>query len=298
MQERPEWESKERVVLAWAKRGVGGCLALVDHALDIACVSAELLRLRPVLEPLEGKAGRPLTQVDVARLSLLAGLHDSGKACREFQTFILGRGCWAGHTEVLRNVLCQERGAGLRDRVHAALGCESRQHWFESREIELAYWGAVLAHHALLPREPQRRPLWDSWCRYGSYDPCAALRQMVRGVELAFPEATDKDGDRLPGADDFCGLFAKVVKFADQTGSVRSTFPWPANGAPLGEERIQWARERARKVIGAPGAVDSLVDALQDRCIINGRIVRLPRHRWYFEPRRRAVATSFETTAA
>ena len=55
-------------------------LTLVAHCIDVAAVVAALLELPTWRARLEALAKRPLTAVDIARLVVLAFLHDVGKA--------------------------------------------------------------------------------------------------------------------------------------------------------------------------------------------------------------------------
>lgn len=282
-------EISQRVEPVWAKRDFPyGWLGLVEHAMDVASVVEELLRLPRVVAPLERHAAQPLHPVAVARLAFLAGLHDAGKACREFQAFLLW-GPRAEHTDVLWNVVGTDSADGrvsaLSACVRAALGCDRRSFWFSTSEVERVYWGAVLSHHAPLPFVPLESSSPASWSRSPSGDPCARLHRLVTDLERVLPQAFVDDGSVLPSGTDFHGLFGKVVKYADQLASASGAFPLPATGVPFGLQRYWWARGRARDVVARSGLVDELGQHLADFSLFGGRMIQLPSHRWWFSPK-------------
>jgi hypothetical protein len=69
----------------------GGTRSLIGHSLDVAYAAEGLLSFGVTRERLSALAGFPLTDVHVARLAVLAGLHDTGKACVGFQRRLAGR---------------------------------------------------------------------------------------------------------------------------------------------------------------------------------------------------------------
>ena len=285
-----EREISQPVEPVWAKRDwPHGWLGLVEHAMDVASVAEELLGLPGVVRPLERHSAHRLHSVAVARLAFLAGLHDAGKACREFQACLLG-GPRADHTKVLWNVVgmnaADGRVSALSACVRAALGCDRRSFWFSTSEVERVYWGAVLSHHAPLPFVPLELSSSVSWSRSPSGDPCARLHRLVTDLERVLPQAFVDDGSVLPSDTDFHGLFGKVVKYADQLASASGAFPLPATGAPFGLQRYGWARGRARDVVARSGLlVDEMVRHLADFSLFGGRMIQLPSHRWWFSPK-------------
>jgi len=76
--------------MPWGKlnRGASGEIEthpLLDHMTDVAVVFDHLLRIHSVSRALEVAAGRAISEVDHARLTVLAFLHDVGKANAGFQ---------------------------------------------------------------------------------------------------------------------------------------------------------------------------------------------------------------------
>src|SRR5580704_16738500 len=83
--------------LAKTDRATGQTRSLIGHSLDVAhCVHAMLTR-GVARERLGMAAGIVLNDVHAARLAVLAGVHDMGKATNGFQDRIHGRGRGTGH---------------------------------------------------------------------------------------------------------------------------------------------------------------------------------------------------------
>lgn len=77
-------------VFPWGKlqRTADGAVqahSLVDHMTDVAAVMYRLLQLPGIQRAAQQAAGRKLSEIDIARLAVLAFLHDLGKANTGFQ---------------------------------------------------------------------------------------------------------------------------------------------------------------------------------------------------------------------
>src|SRR6478672_620869 len=83
--------------IAKSDRQTGSTRSLIGHSLDVAhCVHAMLTR-GASRRRLGAAAGLDLSDVHVARLAVLAGLHDMGKSTNGFQERINGMGRGTGH---------------------------------------------------------------------------------------------------------------------------------------------------------------------------------------------------------
>jgi hypothetical protein len=118
--------------LAKTDRATAETRSLISHSLDVAhCVHAMLTR-GVCRERLSMAAGIVLTNVHAARLAVLSGIHDMGKATSGFQDRIHGRGRGTGHvTEAIAVVNAQ---GGLPDAVRSALRTEIINEWFDDPE--------------------------------------------------------------------------------------------------------------------------------------------------------------------
>ena len=92
----------------WAKLRLSGGklerLGLEQHSVDVAAVFGALVEIPVVRDRLEQLGRMPLTAASLARLSVLAFLHDIGKASAGFQSkslpaearpsWLARAGCW------------------------------------------------------------------------------------------------------------------------------------------------------------------------------------------------------------
>lgn len=105
-------EPDSSVTVAWAKSPKR--ISLIDHSIDVAAVASALLRLSTIRHRLAALAGRPLTDVDVARLCFFVGLHDAGKVNHGFQAKLRNEQPWAGHIGPLWAIQGRTHSASIR----------------------------------------------------------------------------------------------------------------------------------------------------------------------------------------
>src|SRR6516165_2722253 len=165
--------------IAKTDRETGATRSLVGHSLDVAhCVHA-MLSYGASRKRLGEAAGLELNDVHVARLSVLAGLHDMGKATNGFQDRISGRGPGTGHVaEAIAAVNAQGR---LCDAVRSAICADLINTWCDDPQSVLY---AIFCHHG----EPVAQPRIDAasatlsqqWTALTAYDPCAEVDALVK----------------------------------------------------------------------------------------------------------------------
>lgn len=246
---------------------------LADHMTDVASCLLALARCQAVRRNLERSAGRPLTEIDLARLAALAFLHDIGKACSGFQ----GR-CWSaqdpcaalwphtcGHGPEGWQLLTRHPSIANADAILAGLPLEAMVNWGEEAVFLLLQ--ASISHHG--------RPIGDSdrvasaaWrvVRQGNrllYDPAATVAELGRRLQALFPEAFTADAHSpLPDRPAFVHLFGGLVQLADWLGS--DTRPGFFPFSEPGENRSSTSAERARHAVRAIGLdVQPWLDALR-----------------------------------
>lgn len=236
---------------------------LVDHMIDVAACFEGLCVCRSIRRSMNMAAGRELDDRDIARLSVLAFLHDIGKANSGFQAKR-----WKNPQDIPKEWP-----------FHAGHGIEAiklfeseAQQSIEALIEQICTWGdaceplliASISHHG--------RPLKDhpgDWNKniwkpvVGIYDPAAVLQDIGERVAEIYPQAFEAGGKPLPDAPAFGHLFAGLVQLADWLGSDTDFFPFSEKG----ENRAVTAKERARKAISVIG-----LDADDWRSKLNARV--------------------------
>jgi CRISPR-associated endonuclease/helicase Cas3 len=229
-------------------------LSLTDHCIDVASVFRELCDLPAIRRNLDHEAGRPLTGIDLERLTVFALLHDIGKCNHGFQAKENPRARnVAGHVREVAALLANE---DLRAQAVVALGLEDMQGWFHDPESDLLRMIlASVSHHgqpgfvldALDRLEAARYATF--WRKEGAYDPFAPLAQLGRAAREAFPRAFDGQAEALELTPALEHRFAGLLMLADWLGSHREAFfPFHQEGS-----RIPWARRQARRALSAVG---------------------------------------------
>lgn len=240
-------------LIAWGKfdANTGATHPLTAHMLDVAACFFAIATTRPVRRALARVAGRKLSELDIMRLTVLAFLHDVGKANSGFQakrwlvgTKALPQG-WptpAGHTNEslcffsIENLLTQ-------------LPADEMGTWGSAC---FSLWRASISHHGRPVQEPSlvNLKIWQSVVLRGQtvYEPQATLHDIGACLKKWFPSAFESGPD-LPDSPHFQHLFAGLVQFADWLGSDTRFFPY----SQPGEDRNQWVWQRAREAVQKVG---------------------------------------------
>jgi len=214
----------------WAKYDArtGASLSLLAHSLDVALVFRALCNVKGVRRSLTNCTAAPLTEEVIARLAVLAMLHDLGKANLGFQDKIKpGKRDRAGHIKELEPLFSEP---DLQDKFLASLPRGVLQ-WFGDPASADNYFYAIFSHHGrpvefLGSRAGNYRIARDVWWRpTKNRDPFAAIAAISLFAEEAFPEAFQKDGPPLPSESPFVHRFAGLVMLADWLGSHAYWFP-------------------------------------------------------------------------
>ena len=231
--------------------------------MDVAAVFEALAVLPSIRDRLARLAGGELTETVIARLALLAFLHDIGKVSVGFQSKSLPtevRGRWladariewnqCGHTHVVAGLLFNAEMK--RKMVDTGFPLADMDRW-GSPVLDL--WLAAISHHGepilaedlCTTKERRWTHLWEST---DGYDPMAAVAALGRRARRWFPAAWGSNAaePELPGAPAFVHYFAGLVSLADWIASNDAAGFFPYDGHGDGE-RAQFSRARAREVL-------------------------------------------------
>ena len=230
---------------------VVGWHSLIDHMTDVAACFNRISNCHSIRRALDVSATRVLTEIDIARLTVLAFLHDLGKANSGFQAKR-----WKSEADI---------PSGWPVRIHAGHGAEAFKLFAEPSAADafapladqLCTWGdscdclliASISHHGRPVKEGQGidRKIWKS--SPGVYNPSATLQEIAARAPAFYPHAFDPGGEPLPGAPAFAHLFAGLVQLADWLGSDTRFFPFTEPG----EDRAITAPRRAAEAVAAIG---------------------------------------------
>jgi len=251
-------------VFPWGKLDRTGPItrhhSLLDHMTDVASVMAELLRIPAIDRSLARSAGRPLHDVDKARLTVLAYLHDIGKANAGFQ----GR-FWTDAQEKPKGWLAPATGHGPQgwgliedarqgmhwpQRILEGLPLEAFDTWGEAW---LPLLHASISHHGRPVQPEGGASLWKPVEHAGQllYDPAHAVAAMGEAIQQQFPRAFAAGAGELPETAAFAHLFTGLVQLADWLGS--DTRPGFFPFSQPDEVRAGTAPARARHALQAIG---------------------------------------------
>ena len=201
---------------AIAKRDktTGDTRSLIGHCQDVVLAAAGLLTAPVTRARLESACGQVFTPVHQARLTVLAGLHDAGKALNGFQDRITGRSRGTSHLAELLAALQAD------NRTQAALRVDLLSAWFSDPSAALV---SSVCHHggpvkaadisAAMAQTPVQLGVRDD-----GYDPVAEMDGLMVALLDRFPEAL-LPAPTIPWTASLDHLFAGLVMGADWLGS-------------------------------------------------------------------------------
>lgn len=220
--------------------------------LDVAVCFYAIAQTQAVRRSLNWASVKSLTDLDLMRLTVLAFLHDVGKANAGFQakrwraqSQALPPG-WpspTGHTNEALCIFSDELSLNQ-------LPVDEMDAWGAAC---LSLWRASISHHGRPVEEPSLidlKLIWRPVVTSGkvAYDPQATLKEIGQCAKKWFASAFEA-GPALPESPEFAHLFAGLVQLADWLGSDTRHFPF----AQADEDRNQWVWQRAREAVQTIG---------------------------------------------
>ena len=227
----------------WGKldRDAGTWHPLIDHCADVGACFEALVATSSVRLRLDTLSERPLTSIDHARLSVLAALHDLGKFNHGFQRKAddAPRDT-AGHVNEIMGPI--RSGGRVAREIGSVLGD------IVSWQASPTLLGASICHHGGPPSSIAVKE--DLWSPSANRAPYEGIARLVAKTRQWFPLAWGPAESTLPSTPAFGHAFCGLVTLADWAGSDTEFFPYSTSG----EDRMGFARERAREMLRWVGA--------------------------------------------
>ncbi|MBS3762083.1 MAG: CRISPR-associated helicase Cas3' [Planctomycetes bacterium] len=220
---------------------------LGHHCADVGAVTEALLNSAILGKRLAQLIGRnELSKVQVARLSLLASLHDAGKVNHGFQDrWQKDHGPFIGHVRPLVDFM--EWDGEEKSAIIESLGLEQLFQWFESEEHFIAMLLATFCHHGR-PEKPGPAFRPELWRANQRRDPMAELQGLAKAAAQWFPESFEEDIQPFPGATEFPHAFNGIVTLADWIASDSTFFPFSSPGKKRIADAQGYADRALRKL--------------------------------------------------
>lgn len=229
---------------------------LVAHCADVAAVAEALLTRTVLGTRLAHIAGQaPFDATTVARLSVLAALHDLGKLNHGFQAKALPPDAKVerrGHvTEALALFNIQGPDSDLLE-LHRRLPTQEFNSWAEEAATHRLLFAAIGHHGRPGDVEAARfdRALWRATEKL---DPASGIASLVSATRVWFPSAYTPGGNPLPRAPAFQHAFAGLVMLADWIGSDASDAAFRYQTEGDAADRMPFARETAARLLVSLG---------------------------------------------
>lgn len=217
---------------------------LEAHCADVAACCEALLNRGLTGTRLANLGGiGKLSAQQIARLCVLAGLHDIGKFNHGFQAKSGPMATLtAGHVGEMLGLL--ESSEDWIEKFIRAVNYERMVNWAEDEQTLFSYLRAVISHHGR-PGEAKifQRALWKP--RMGQ-DPFTGIAALRDSLERWFPVAWEEGGDMLPTTPAFQHAFYGLLTLADWIASDTRFFPFAAKDDG---DRFAFARGKARKAM-------------------------------------------------
>ncbi|MFO0601602.1 MAG: CRISPR-associated helicase Cas3' [Polyangiales bacterium] len=220
---------------------------LEDHCADVAACTEALLTQTLLGRRLARLGGlEVLDDVQVARLCVLAALHDLGKFNQGFQNKgqkgVLPH---AGHVSEALAALFSFSDVAFSDQLHAAIGLDDIDSWGTALSMRHLIRAAICRHGRPMSESEQG----FSGAFWGGAARMTAIEKFMGKVRQWFPKAYAEGGAPLPAGAEFQHGFSGLVMLADWLGSNPHPDFFRYTEETDVRPRIEWARERARLLL-------------------------------------------------
>jgi CRISPR-associated endonuclease/helicase Cas3 len=218
---------------------------LLAHCADVAACCQALLVHTLLGNRLAALAGLPrLTEIQIARLCVIAVLHDLGKANHGFQNKWMPAKPQHGHVSEV--VALFGRCPSVEAALSEALTSTRMRAFFAEPENAEDFLRAAISHHGR-PARAEKAASTVLWRKERARDPMAEVARLRAASEVWFPDAwaPGASADLLPATPEFQHGFAGLVMLADWLGSSQLWFPY----SETTEDRMPFAGEAAARAL-------------------------------------------------
>lgn len=223
---------------------------LADHCADVAACAAALLHRTLLRRRLARLAGLDdLSSGQVARLCVLAALHDVGKFNLGFQNKAQAHPRFiCGHVQEVA-ALINAHHLPEHDQFAESICSDQLVDWVDEQEL-CPLLIASISHHGkpISLKEGSHQEI--RWRPAAGLDPFVGIRTLTGRALRWFPEALATGTTPLPNITAFQHGFSGLVMLADWLGSDTHFFPY---SCPGGGDRIDFARRQAEAILATMG---------------------------------------------
>ncbi|NBC26641.1 MAG: CRISPR-associated helicase Cas3' [Bacteroidetes bacterium] len=240
---------------------------LMAHLADVAAVVEALLERTILHKRLATILGwKKLSDIHIARLSVLAALHDAGKVNHGFQNKMYSsKHPRAGHVSPIIELL--DADAKYQESLLIPLGIQQMLSWFPEQKTAIHFLMATWGHHGR-PVPIKHDFKASLWKENEERNPEAALQELGDAIKTWCPKAFDTEGQPFPSNTAFQHTFNGLLTLADWLGSDPKFFKFSEYDSGY----IEVARKNASHVI------DKLVlDPEKSRLQFNGQSAKFDR---------------------
>lgn len=217
---------------------------LMAHSADVAVVTEALLTKTILNQRVATLIGwEKLSESHIARLSVLAVIHDAGKVNHGFQNKMdKSKQPRAGHVSTIIELL--DADLKYQEKLLIPLGIDKVLPWFPDQITAIHFLLATWGHHGR-PVPIQHHFKATLWEENSVRNPEKGLLELGEALQLWFPKAYDEDIEPFPADPVFQHTFNGLLTLADWLGSDQKFFKF----ADYDDSYIETARKNAADAV-------------------------------------------------